>query len=96
MVNRIMLNETAYFGRGARAKLVEELLERGHDKVLVVTDFNLVDNRLVNMVTDLLDKNGITYSTFFNIKQNPTVKNVQEGIDYADEKHKVVTVFYLD
>lgn len=86
MVNRIMLNETAYFGRGARAKLVEELLERGHDKVLVVTDFNLVDNRLINMVTDLLDKNGITYSTFFNIKQNPTVKNVQEGIDYADEK----------
>ena len=86
MVNRIMLNETSYFGRGSRAKLVEELLDRGHDKVLVVTDYNLVDNKLVNMVTDLLDNNGISYSTFFHIKQNPTVKNVQEGVAFAGEK----------
>ncbi len=85
MVNRIMLNETSYFGRGSRAKLVEELLNRGYDNVLVVTDYNLMDNKLVNMVTDLFDNNGIKYCTYFHIKQNPTVKNVQEGVTYAQE-----------
>ena len=85
MVNRIVLNETSYFGRGSREKLGEELLGRGYQKVLVVTDYNLVDNGLVKMVTDILDNRGIAYCTYFHIKQNPTVKNVQEGLAFAKE-----------
>lgn len=85
MVNRIMLNETSYFGRGSREKLGEELVNREYKKVLVVTDYNLMDNGLVKMVTDILDNNGINYCTYFHIKQNPTVNNVKEGVAFAGE-----------
>ena len=85
MVNRIMLNETSYFGRGSREKVAEEILNRGYQKILVVTDYNLMDNGLVKMVTDILDNSGISYCTYFHIKQNPTVKNVQEGVSFAGE-----------
>ncbi|MBQ6497569.1 MAG: iron-containing alcohol dehydrogenase, partial [Bacilli bacterium] len=66
MVNRIMLNETSYFGRGSREKVAEEILNRGYQKILVVTDYNLMDNGLVKMVTDILDNNGINYCTYFH------------------------------
>ncbi|MBR2677998.1 MAG: lactaldehyde reductase [Bacilli bacterium] len=92
MVNRIMLNETSYFGRGSREKLGEELLSRGYKKVLVVTDYNLVDNRVANMVTDILNNKGIAYCMYFHIKQNPTVKNVQEGVSFAKENNIDVIV----
>ena len=85
MVNRIMLNETSYFGRGSREKLGEELLGREYKKVLVVTDYNLMDNGVTKMITDILDSTGITYCTYFHIKQNPTIKNVQDGVNVANE-----------
>lgn len=85
MVNRIMLNETSYFGRGSREKLGEELVNREYKKALVVTDYNLMDNGLVKMVIDILDSRSISYCTYFHIKQNPTVGNVQEGVNFARE-----------
>ncbi len=85
MVNRIMLNETSYFGRGAREKLGEEIIGREYKKVLVVTDYNLMNNGLVKMITDILDNRNINYCTYFHIKQNPTVKNVQDGVAFANE-----------
>ena len=80
MVNRVVLNETSYFGRGSRAKLGEELKARNIGKVLLVTDFNLMDNNVTKMVLDVLESNGITYFVYLHVKPNPTVKNVQDGL----------------
>ena len=80
MVNRVVLNETSYFGRGSRTKLGEELKSRGFEKVLVVTDFSLMQNNVSRMVIDVLESAGITYFVYLHIKPNPTVKNVQDGL----------------
>ena len=56
MINRIILNETSYFGRGAREKLTEEIEARHFKKVLVVTDKSLLETGTVTLVTDVLDK----------------------------------------
>ncbi len=83
MINRIVLNETSYFGRGSRKKLGEELKARGLSKVLLVTDFNLMEANVTKMVIDVLVNAGITYFVYLHIKPNPTVKNVQDGLMLA-------------
>lgn len=83
MINRVVLNETSYFGRGSRSKLTEEIKARGYTKILVVTDKTLIDTNVATLVTDELDKSGITYFEFSDIKPNPTVKNVQDGLNIA-------------
>ena len=80
MVNRVVLNETSYFGRGSRKKLTEELLNRGYKRILLVSDKTLKEAGVTGRVTSLLDAAGIIYSEFTNIKPNPTTVNVQEGI----------------
>ena len=80
MINRVVLNETSYFGRGSRKKLSEELLKRGYRKVLVVSDKILRDAGVTGQVTSLLDESGVIYHEFLNIKPNPTTVNVQEGL----------------
>ena len=83
MVNRIVLNETSYFGRGSRSKLGYELKNRGYDKILLVTDSVLMENGVSKLVIDELDKNEITYFVYNNVKSNPSVKNVQDGLMLA-------------
>lgn len=83
MINRIVLNETSYYGRGSRSKVAEEIKQRGYSKILVVTDKTLTESKVSTMVTDELDKAGIIYFKFENIKPNPTVKNVQDGLMLA-------------
>ena len=83
MVNRIVLNETSYFGRGSRKKLAEEILNRGYRKVLLVSDQTLKDAGVTGKVTEFLDASGIVYYEFLNIKPNPTIFNVQEGLMIA-------------
>lgn len=56
MGNRIILNGTSYFGRGARENVITELRNRNFTKALVVTDKNLLDAHVTNLVTDVLDK----------------------------------------
>lgn len=80
MINRIVLNEASYFGRGSREKLGEELRNRGHRKILLVTDVTLMEAQVTKMVIDVLEGIGITYSIFNQVKPNPTVKNVQDGL----------------
>jgi len=80
MVNRVVLNETSYFGRGSRSKLGEELKDRGYNKVLLVTDFNLMDSNVTKMVIDVLESIGVSYFVFMHVKPNPTIKNVQDGL----------------
>lgn len=80
MINKVVLNETSYFGRESRVKLGEELKSRGYNKVLVVTDFNLMNSNVAKMVIDVLESAGITYFVYLHVKPNPTVKNVQDGL----------------
>jgi len=81
MSERFVLNETSYFGRGARAELGSEIKSRGFNKVLVVTDKALVACGVTKKVTDVLDEAGIEYNVYSEVKPNPTVKNVQDGVD---------------
>ena len=81
MSERFVLNETSYFGRGARAELAGEIKSRGFNKVLVVTDKSLVEVGVTKKVTDVLDEANIAYTVYSEVKPNPTVKNVQDGVD---------------
>ena len=81
MANRFILNETSYFGAGARENLVPELTARGISKVLFVTDKVLIDCGVATKVSDCLTAGGIAFDTYCDIKANPTVKNVQDGVE---------------
>ena len=87
MANRVILNETSYFGRGARENVVTEINARGFKNVLVVTDHNLVQNNVAGLVTNLLDKANINYYIYDGVKPNPTVKNVRDGLMMAKINH---------
>ena len=80
MVTRIILNETSYFGFGAIEKIVDELKANNLKKVLVTTDKDLIKFGVATKVTDLLDKAGVAYEIFDELKANPTIKNVQDGV----------------
>lgn len=79
--NRIVLNETSYFGAGSRNVIPEEVKRRGFKKAFIVTDNDLVKFGVVKLVTDVLDTASIPYSIFPEVKQNPTVTNVKAGVD---------------
>lgn len=79
-MNRFMLNETSYHGNGAIAAIPEEIKKRGFKKVFVATDPDLIKFGVVAKVTDLLEKEGIEYSVYSDIKPNPTIENVQNGV----------------
>ena len=80
MVTRMILNETSYFGFGAIEKIVDELKANNLKKVLVTTDKDLIKFGVATKVTDLLDKAGVAYEIFDELKANPTIKNVQDGV----------------
>ena len=80
MANRIILNETSYFGAGAIREIVPEVRGRGAKKVLVVTDNALMKAQVATKVTQVLDEGGVAYEVYDKIKPNPTIENVQEGV----------------
>ena len=80
MSEKFILNETSYFGRGSRVELAGEIKTRKYKKVLVVTDQTLLDCGVAGKVTKVLDDAGIAYEVFADVKPNPTVKNVQDGV----------------
>ena len=79
-IKRIVLNEVSYFGPGARSILPEEIKRRGFKKSLIVTDKDLIKYHVVNKVTDILIKNSILFEIFDEVKPNPTISNVKDGI----------------
>lgn len=81
MINRFILNEVSYFGPGARKQLPEAVKQIGKTKALVVTDPGLIKFGVANMVTDVLDQANIPYEIFSDVKPNPTVTNVKNGIN---------------
>ncbi len=81
MANRFVLNETSYHGKGAINAIVEEVNRRGYKKALVCTDPELIKFNVAKKVTDLLDAAGLPYEVYSNIKPNPTIENVQTGVE---------------
>ncbi|WP_367298382.1 lactaldehyde reductase [Hafnia alvei] len=80
MTNRMILNETSWFGRGAVNELVPEVLRRGYGKALIVTDAQLVACGVVEKVTAKLDAAGLEYQIFDRVVPNPTIAVVQRGL----------------
>lgn len=80
MVNRIILNETSYHGAGAIASITAELGQRNLKKPIVFTDPDLIKFGVTKKVTDILDKAKVKYAVYSDIKANPTIKNVKDGV----------------
>lgn len=87
MTNRIILNETSYFGWGAREVLVDEIKRKKFKRALLVTDETLLKVGVTNKVLSLLDENMIPYEMFSDIKPNPTISNVKKGLKIAKKYH---------
>lgn len=81
MTNRMILNETSYFGKGAIQHIPEEVTKRQLKKALIVTDKGLVEAGLLAKITDLLDANQLAYEVYDEIVPNPTVAVVKKGIE---------------
>ena len=81
MANRFVLNETSYHGAGAINEIASEVKGRGFKKCFVCSDPDLIKFGVTKKVTDVLDNASIDYSIFSEIKANPTVENVQAGVE---------------
>ena len=81
MANRIMLNETSYHGAGAIEEIANEAKAHGFKKAFVCSDPDLIKFGVTKKVTDVLDKNGLAYEIYSDIKANPTIENVQHGVE---------------
>ena len=81
MANRFVLNETSYHGKGAIEAIVTEAKARGFKKALVCSDPDLLKFGVTAKVTTLLDAAGLEYEIYSNIKPNPTIENVQMGVE---------------
>ncbi len=81
MSKRFILNETSYHGSGAINEIVTEVKARGFKKGLIVTDADLVRFGVVKKVTDLLDEAGLPYEIYDEVKANPTVDMVKNGVE---------------
>ena len=79
-MNRIILNETSYFGAGSISVIPEEVKARKYRKALVVTDKDLLKFNVSQKVTTELEKAGLEYEIFSDLKPNPTVNNVKNGV----------------
>lgn len=80
MVNRIILNETSYHGAGAIKSITAELNARGLKKPIVFSDPDLIKFGVAKKVTDVLDAAKVKYALFSDIKPNPTIENVKNGV----------------
>ena len=81
MANRIMLNETSYHGAGAIEEIANEAKAHDFKKAFVCSDPDLIKFGVTKKVTDVLDKNGLAYEIYSDIKANPTIENVQHGVE---------------
>ncbi len=80
-MNKFMLNETSYHGAGAIKAIPEEIKARGFKKAFVASDPDLIKFGITEKVTDLLEAANIPFSVYSNIKPNPTIENVQSGVE---------------
>ena len=81
MANRFVLNETSYHGKGSISAIADEIKARGFKKAFVCSDPDLIKFGVTKKVTDILDNAEIAYEIYSNIKPNPTIENVQTGVE---------------
>jgi lactaldehyde reductase len=81
MSNRIIQNETSYHGSGAILEIVNEVKARKFNKCFVCSDPDLIHFKVTSKVTDLLDAANLPYAVYCNIKSNPTIENIQSGVE---------------
>ena len=84
-MEKYILTETSYFGRGCRTELPEIIKDRNFRKVLLVTDQSLIDAGVVSKVTTILDQAKIKFKVFSDVEPNPTISNVLAGVDVCKE-----------
>ena len=77
---RMILNETSYFGAGCRESIAIEAARRGFKKAFFVTDKDLIRFKVADKVIEVFDKNNIPYEIYSDVKANPTIANVQNGV----------------
>ncbi|MBR3251221.1 MAG: lactaldehyde reductase [Erysipelotrichaceae bacterium] len=80
-VNRFVLNGISYHGHGAIKEIPGLVKARGYKKAFVASDPDLVKFNVTSKVTDLLKENGIDFEVYSDIKPNPTIENIQHGVD---------------
>jgi lactaldehyde reductase len=80
MSNRMILNETSYFGSGAISSIVDEVRARNFKKAFIVTDKDLIKFNVAQKVTKVLENSSLDYEIFDDVKANPTIENVQAGV----------------
>lgn len=80
-MNRIVLNETSYHGKGAVSQVAAEIKARAFKKAFVCSDPDLIKFGVTAKVTSVLDNASIDYELYSNIKPNPTIENVQSGVE---------------
>lgn len=78
---RMILNETSYFGAGCRENIAVEAARRGFKKAFFVTDKDLIRFHVADKVIEVFEKNNIPYELFSDVKANPTIANVQHGVE---------------
>ncbi len=78
---RMILNETSYFGAGCRESIATEAERRGFRKAFFVTDKDLVRFHVADKVIEVFDRNNIPYEIYTDVKANPTIANVQHGVE---------------
>ena len=83
MANRFILNERSYHGKGAIQEIAGEVTSRGLKKALLCTDPDLLKFGVTKKVTDVLDAAGLAYQLYSEIKPNPTIENVKDGVEAA-------------
>ena len=81
MANRIVLNETSYHGSGAIKDIVNEVKGRNLKKAFVCSDPDLIKFNVTTKVTNILEESNLEYEIYSNIKPNPTIENVQNGVN---------------
>lgn len=81
MANRIILNETSYHGVGSCSEIATEVKRRGFKKAFFVTDKALIKFGVASGIEKVLKESATPYEVFSELKANPTVKNVQDGVD---------------
>ncbi|OTO20565.1 lactaldehyde reductase [Enterococcus sp. 3H8_DIV0648] len=79
-MNRMILNETSYFGKGAIAEVPTEFKRWGFKKAIVITDKDLLQFKVAKKVTELLEQAEIDYTIYDGIVPNPTIQNVKDGV----------------
>ena len=80
-MNRFVLNETSYHGSGAILAIADEMKARGFNKAFVASDPDLIKFGVTKKVFDVLENAGLEYVVFSDIKPNPTIENVQAGVE---------------